>query len=125
MVLQLPGEKSPVEAGWPGSWENWSLRTVIYGLSPTPPPQSFSEDSAAQGASVWFLNTDGSVATQGTKKYSYPMGYLYRERVMCGNALPDEDWETGYQINDPSSPYDGYYIWEPICLGGTFPSFEA
>jgi hypothetical protein len=124
MVLQLPGEKSPVEAGWPGSWENWSLRTVIYGLAPTPPPQSFSADFAAKGASVWFLNTDGSVATQGTKKYSYPMGYLYQERIMCGNALPDEDWETEYQINDPASLYNGYYIWEPIHLGGTFPSFE-
>jgi hypothetical protein len=122
MVCQLPGEKTPAEAGWPGPWENWSLRPVIFGLAPTQPPQSFSGDFEQHGASVWFLNTNGSVATQGTKKYSYPQGYLYQERVICGNALQDEDWETGYQIQ--GGQYDSYYIWEPCCLGGTFPSFE-
>jgi len=94
----------------------------MYGLSPTPPPAGFEADFIAHDASIWDLNKDDTVATQGTKKYSWPLGYLYNSRRKCGNGLLDDDWEIGYQIS--TGPYAGMYVWEPHCLGGKFLSFE-
>jgi hypothetical protein len=33
VIIQYPDEPSPVEAGIPGSWELWTNRAIIYGLS--------------------------------------------------------------------------------------------
>ena len=118
LITQMPDEQSPARRGLPGLWIDWSMRTVMYGLALTPPPSSFATDYAQHGASIWHLNTDNSVATQGTKRYTRPAGYISDSRLECGNDLLEDDWETGRQIH--GGKYSGMYVWETITLGGLF-----
>jgi len=117
---QLPDAPNPAELGLEGTWEMWNDRAVMYGIAPTPPPVGFANDYDEQNASIWHLNTDGTVATLGTKKYARPLGYIYNARQKCGNVLTEDDYEIGQQITYFEQPY---YVWEPICPAGTFPSF--
>jgi hypothetical protein len=116
--IQYPDGDTPLEAGLPGDWEDWTARPVMYGLSPTSPPAGFAADFAAHDASIWNLKGDGTVVILETKKYSWPLGYLYNSRRKCGNKLIDDDWEIGYQIS--TGPYAGMYVWEPYSLAGKF-----
>ena len=117
-IQQLPDELSPAGRGLPGLWSDWSMRPVMYGLALTPPPSGFETDYEEHGASIWHLNTDGTVATLGTKKYTKPDVYISDSRQECGNDLQEDDWEIGHEIH--GGRYSGMFVWETVTLGGLF-----
>jgi hypothetical protein len=124
--VQYPDGPSPenmAPEGVDAVWEVWSDRVVKYGLYGAAPPDGFAQDLAVYGADIWSLNTNGSVATAGTKKYTKPADYLYVFRQDAGNGLEEDDWEVGYKITDGT--YMNLYVWEPLSFAGTFPSVEG
>jgi hypothetical protein len=140
-VTQYPDEPTPVEAGYPGNWENWSSRAVLYGVSSSALP-SYSSYSSLAGSSV-------SAGSMPYALYSEPGGdsRLYRlieqtaaytvpsdfdpvkwvryssgvtvvERQKAGNALTANDYTIGTRIT--SGTYANRYVAEIIVPGGKF-----
>jgi hypothetical protein len=120
---QDPWDLFPADRNWPGNWVNWSFRSWEYCLSQTAPPSGFIADWKLKRHDVWNLNTDGSVATQGTKKYTVPADYARILRQVIHNGVWDDgDLEEGGQVQ--GGAYDGWYVWQVLAPAGIFPSVE-
>jgi hypothetical protein len=119
---QYPFKDSPVERRFEGNWELWSYRAILYGISQYPPTEGFINDWKQKRHDIWSLNTDGTVATLGTKKYTKPEDYAVIRRQDAGQELTDTDLAEGAQI--AAGPYAGMYVWQAICPAGLFWSVE-
>jgi hypothetical protein len=115
---QKPSTKSPPEKGWPGTWVNWSQRATLYAIAPSQPTAAFVTDWRSKRHDIWNLNTDGTVATIGTKKYSKPSGYVVVERQTLQANWGDPDLVERTSL----VTYNGstYYVWQVIALAGLF-----
>jgi hypothetical protein len=126
LYQQLPLTKSPVQRRWEGTWVNWTYRPTFMGLRTSPPPAEFLSDWHTHRHDIWHLNTDGTVATQGTKKYGKPEGGKPDDHVIAPREavikLADADLAEGDTV--PSGTYAGYYVWQNIALAGTFLSVD-
>jgi hypothetical protein len=120
---QEPWDLSPADRNWPGNWVNWSFRAWEYCLSQTAPSSGFIADWKQKRHDIWNLNTDGTVATQGTKKYAIPSDYVRVVRQVIHNGIWDDgDLEEGGQVQ--GGAYDGWYVWQVLAPAGIFPSVE-
>ncbi|MDR1507811.1 MAG: hypothetical protein LBI67_11985 [Treponema sp.] len=116
---QKPSDLSPPDRNWPGTWEVWSYRASLYGISEEAPAPEFIADWKTYRHNIWSLNTDGSVASAGTKKYTKPADFVCVERKdVHGNVWTDTDLAEGALIT--SGDYEGMYIWQAMALAGVF-----
>jgi hypothetical protein len=118
LYVQYPSGFSPVQKGMPGTWEEWSYRASLYAIGDTAPSEGFKADWKTYRHDIWSLNTDGTVATAGTKKYTKPGGYTCVERQELQPDWGAEDLTEGTLIS--GGPYDGRYIWQVIAFAGIF-----
>jgi hypothetical protein len=142
---QYPDAKTPVERGLPGTWEIWSHRPIMYGITQLSPPSSVDYytlvgTSIAAGATPvvcyhkagndWRLyKFISQTAAYTVPEELDPVKWTYQapgsivERQKCGNALTDADYTIKQQI--ASGTYAGYYVTEIIVPGGKFSGVEG
>jgi hypothetical protein len=117
LYVQYPSDYDPYERGLPGSWEPWSYRASLYAIGNTAPSAAFIADWKTYRHDVWGLNTDNTVATQGTKKYAQPGGYtcVARQDIQA-------DWEAADLTEGTVVTIGGdtKYIWQVIAFAGIF-----
>jgi hypothetical protein len=122
LIVQYPSERSPVDRCLEGTWVPWSYNASLYAVSGTSPLTGVYADFIADWKTyrhdVWSLNTDGTVATQGTKKYASPAGYTVVERQELQPDWTVEDLAEGTQIS--GGTYNNRYIWQKIAFAGLF-----
>jgi hypothetical protein len=143
MVMQRFGEKTPTEAGCPGTWVQWSSRAVAYGLSTSQP--SYTNYTSLVGTTIaasarpytmYHIAGDDYAIYRlktHTDAYSVPTDFdpvrwdkqnmTIIERVAAGNALTASDYTIGSKIT--SGTYANYYVWEIIVPGGKFEGIEG
>jgi hypothetical protein len=146
MVVQYPDELSPVEAGYPGTWEIWSHRAIMYGVSTSTLP-SYSTYSQLAGLSIaagsrpYTLVTEPGGDSQIYRFKSHDAAYLVPddfdpvqwdlyttgvtivERQKCGNLLTAADLTIGSTI--ASGTHAGKYVTGIIVPGGKFWGVEG
>ncbi|MDR1307617.1 MAG: hypothetical protein LBK74_08600 [Treponema sp.] len=126
LLLQYPLEDSPVVKRLEGDWVHWTYRSMLYGIRDTPPPGDFITDWLSKRHDIWHLNTDGSVATQGTKKWGKTGGGMPEGHIVIAREsavkLADPDLTEGDQIT--AGPYAGKYVWQNIVPAGIFWSVD-
>jgi hypothetical protein len=126
LYQQLPLTKSPVQRRWEGNWVNWTYRPAFMGLRTTAPSTAFLSDWHTHRSAIWHLNTNGTVATLGTKKYGTAGGGKPNNHIIVPREdvikLAAPDIAEGAQV--PDGPYAGYYVWQNIALAGTFLSVD-
>jgi hypothetical protein len=144
-VEQYPDEPTPIEAGFLGTWEIWSNRAVLYGLSQDAPPSSVDYYSkvgstiAAGATPVYSYHKSGDdtrlyrfIAQSANYtvpeeldpvKWTYIQPGVILERGKCANPLTSSDYTIGATI--PSGSYQGFYITEVIVPGGKFFGIEG
>jgi hypothetical protein len=117
LSVQYPSGSTPAQKSLPGTWEPWSYRASLYAVGNTAPSEAFKNDWKTYRHDIWSLNTDGTVATQGTKKYSQPAGYTCVER----QAL-QPDWTAADLVEGAQVTIEGEtkYIWQVIAFAGLF-----
>ena len=121
--VQWPGCDDPNTKYSRGNWVKWNYRVSWYWLSATPPTTQFIDDWKQYRNDIWRLNTDGTVAKQGTKAYTKPVDFVCVPRkIIHNNVWDDADLEEGHQIQ--GGDYDEMYIWMAQSIAGAFPSFE-
>jgi hypothetical protein len=142
---QWPDGLSPLEAGLPGSWEIWSGRAVLYGVSQSPPASyadyySIAGTAIAAGAApvvcyhkpgddarLYRFTAQPAAYTVPAEldpvKWEYLAPSVIDGRRKCGNALDDDDLEIGDQVL--SGPYQDFYVCEVIVPGGKFAGIEG
>jgi len=118
-LTQMPNERSPVDKRLEGTWKIANDDTAFVGISSTPPTQQFIADRLTHLVDIWNLNTDGTVATQGTKKYAKPGDYVVVPRCKV-LKITDENLSEGEQV--AFGQYAGMYVWENQTLAGLFMS---
>jgi hypothetical protein len=150
-VLQYPWDKTPAARGCPGSWENWSSRAVIYGLSDSPPPP-YTEYSALAGTQITQAEADAGfyalLATDGTRRiykikasfanlsfpYTVPPAFddVKWESVEPGTRAAREaaqglDFDSDLDVGDAvsSGAYAGKYVTEVLSAAGCFFGVEG
>jgi hypothetical protein len=101
----------------PGTWLPWSYRASLYALGNTAPSADFITDWKTYRNDIWNLNTDGTVATEGTKKYAKPAGYICVERQQLQAAWTAADLTEGTSVTFNSKTM---YIWQVIAFAGIF-----
>jgi hypothetical protein len=84
----------------------------------TEPSAGFISDWKSYRHDIWNLNTNGIVATTGTKEYSRPDGYACVERKALQASWTDADFTEGAQIS--GGAHSGKYIWQVIAFAGLF-----
>jgi hypothetical protein len=145
MTSVYPDEPTPVERGWPGDWEIWSARAIMYGVSPSAPP-SFVNYYNLAGTSITAGSTPvvcyhkagddfrlyrfiaqssaySVPAELDPVKWTYLQPGAIDERQKCGNLLTEEDYEIGDTIT--SGTHTGKYVTEIIVPGGKFTGIEG
>jgi hypothetical protein len=145
--IQYPDMPAPLEADppYPGVWDIWSHRAVMYGLSQAAPP-SFVDYYTLVGTSIaagatpvvcyhktgndfrlyqFIARTSGYTvpAELDPVRWTYLQPGIVDERQKCANALTSEDYEIGQQVETGS--YQGMYVTEVIVPGGKFWSVEG
>ncbi|MDR1353663.1 MAG: hypothetical protein LBK05_10320 [Treponema sp.] len=150
MLEFYPDEPTPVKIGWPGAWDTWSDRSIMYGVSASPPPSfvdyyTLAGNSIPAGAApVVCYHKQGDdfrlyKFIPQTAAYTVPeeldpvkWAYLVPDEIAgrqrCGNLLTDADFvevvsEMGYEIT--TGLHAGKYVTEVIVPGGKFPSIEG
>jgi hypothetical protein len=146
VVIQYPDEPSPVEAGYPGNWEDWSARPVMYGLSTTVLPSysmysDLADSTIASGSRPYALYSEpgGDSRLYRFKSHAdaytvpdefdpvqwerYSANVTIVERQKAGNALTDADYAIGTQV--ASGTYANRYVTEIIVPGGKFWGVEG
>jgi hypothetical protein len=142
---QYPDAKTPEERGLPGTWEIWSHRAVMYGLSQAAPPSfvdyyDLAGDSIAAGSTpvvcyhkagddfrlYRFIAQTGAYtvpAELDPVKWTYLQPGIINERQKCGNPLTADDYEIGDTV--ASGTHEGMYVTEVIVPGGKFTGIEG
>jgi hypothetical protein len=137
---QYPDTSTPRERGLPGTWEVWSDRAVLYGLSQAAPPSFVDYYSlvgttiAANATPVVCYHQAGSdwrlyrfiaqtaaytvPAELDPVKWTYLQPGIIDERRKCANALTDDDYAIGDRV--ASGSYQTMYVTEIIVPGGKF-----
>jgi hypothetical protein len=147
MIIQYPDEKTPVEAGYPGNWETWSNRAILYGVSTSALPSysnysgSFIGSTIGAGSMPYVLysETGGDSRLYRFKSQAnayivpadfdpvqwerYSTNVTIVERQKAGNALGDGDYTIGTKIT--SGTYANRYVTEIIVPGGKFFGVEG
>ncbi|GMO51988.1 MAG: hypothetical protein Pg6C_17160 [Treponemataceae bacterium] len=150
-VLQYPWDKTPAERGFPGTWENWSSRAVIYGLSDSPPPPC-TEYSALAGTQITQAQANAGfyalLVTGGTRRiykikasfanlsfpYTVPPEFdcVKWESVEPGTRAAREaaqglDFDSDLDVGDAvsSGAYAGKYVAEVLSAAGCFFGVEG
>jgi hypothetical protein len=141
MIGQYPDEPTPVEAGYPGTWEDWSGRAIMYGLSTSALPSysdcaDLTNQTIAAGSRPYALyhiagddyrlyrlkdHTDPYVVPDEFDPAMwerYSTGVTIVERQKAGNALTAADYAIGTKI--ASGTYANRYVTEIIVPGGKF-----
>jgi hypothetical protein len=142
---QYPDTSTPQERGLPGTWEVWSDRAVLYGLSQAAPP-SFVDYYSLVGTTIaanatpvvcyhqaggdWRLYRFIAQAAAYTVpaeldpvKWTYLQPGIIDERRKCANALTDDDYAIGDRV--ASGSYQTMYVTEIIVPGGKFWGIEG
>jgi hypothetical protein len=142
---QYPDMTDPVTARLEGTWEIWSDRAIIYGLSAAPAPDhvdyySLVGQTLAAGSQQVVLYHLAGSDYQLYKIKSGALPYVVApeldpikwdlvepatrvERRKCGNKLTAPDLVIGDQLS--SGSFAGMYVTEIIVTGGKFPSIEG
>jgi hypothetical protein len=117
LYVQYPSDLTPAQKSLPGNWEPWSYRASLYAIGNTAPSEAFKNDWKTYRHDIWLLNTDGSVATLGTKKYTKPAGYTCVERQTLQSSWTAADLTEGTQVTIEG---ETKYIWQVITFAGIF-----
>ena len=135
--VQYPDAASPLEKGLFGTWEVWSHRAVLYGLSSSVPAYANYTQGASYAANAYALyHLSGNdwrlfrakAAVNNAPQYLDPVMwnvYAPESRVARRylQALTEDDFPIGHRIS--GGPYDGMYVTEILVPGGKFPSIEG
>jgi hypothetical protein len=142
MIIQMPDEPTPAEAGYFGSWEVWSHRAIMYALSSTALPAyssysgNFIGSTITAGSSPLVLYSEEGGDSRlyqfksQTAAYVVPADFdpvkweLYTtnitivERQKAANTLTASDYTIGTTI--PSGTHKNKYVAGILVPGGKF-----
>jgi hypothetical protein len=142
---QWPDADDPIEKGLPGNWAVWSFRSVMYGVSQSPPPSYVEYDSLAgttiaagvtpaacyhpNGSSLILYKFKARSSAYAVPEHLDPAAWSVIEpgvidgRQKCGNALTEADYDIGHKIT--AGPYADFYVTQAIRPAGLFTGIEG
>jgi len=137
LIIQLPSEPNP-DGVYPGTWEKWNTRPIIYGLvdySPSYSNYSDSVSSISAGANRLVTHADGDKVIYTSKQTITPAAgsstvgefnptywnLLSGMIFVARNNLPNHSWGSDLSINS-SLTYNGatYRVVAIHSLAGKF-----